>query len=128
MSRGPWPTITPTTLNTVGIDPNLRHPRVQQYSIGVQHDFKGTVFEARYVGNHVVGAYRAFDFNQVVIGPNGFLQDFRAPRRTASGAGCGEQFQPRPTPTFRVASPYPVRQIGEGSAHRSQCAVLPANR
>ena len=32
--------------------------------------------EARYVGNHVVGAYRAFDFNQVVINSNGFLQDF----------------------------------------------------
>ena len=39
-------------------------PHVQQYSFGIQHDFKGTVVEARYVGNHVVGAYRAFDFNQ----------------------------------------------------------------
>ena len=63
--------------NAVGmIDPNLRHPRVQQYSIGMQHDFKGTVLEARYVGNHVVGAYRAFDYNQVVINSNGFLPDF----------------------------------------------------
>lgn len=63
--------------NTVGmIDPSLRHPRVQQYSIGVQHDLKGTVVEARYVGNHVVGAYRAFDYNQVVINSNGFLPDF----------------------------------------------------
>ena len=52
--------------NTVGlIDPNLKHPYVQQYSFGIQHDFNGTVVEARYVGNHVVGAYRAFDFNQV---------------------------------------------------------------
>ena len=63
--------------NTVGmIDPNLKHPHVQQYSIGIQHQLKGTVFEARYVGNHVVGAYRAFDFNQVVIKQNGFLPDF----------------------------------------------------
>ena len=63
--------------NTVGmIDPNLKHPYVQQYSIGIQHQFKGTVLEARYVGNHVVGAYRAFDFNQVVINQNGFLPDF----------------------------------------------------
>ena len=49
---------------------------MQQYSIGIQHDFKGTVVEARYVGNHVVGGYRAFDFNQVQINANGFLEDF----------------------------------------------------
>jgi len=58
------------------VDPNLNRPKVQQYSIGIQHDFKGTLVEARYVGNHVVGAYRAFDFNQVDIKSNGFLPDF----------------------------------------------------
>ncbi len=63
--------------NTVGmIDPNLKHPYVEQYSIGIQHQFRDTIFEARYVGNHVVGGYRAFDFNQVVINQNGFLPDF----------------------------------------------------
>jgi hypothetical protein len=59
------------------VDPNLNRPYVQQYSIGVQHDLKGTMIEARYVGNHVVGAYRAFDYNQVQIRENGFLDDFR---------------------------------------------------
>jgi hypothetical protein len=59
------------------VDPNLNRPHVQQYSVGIQHDFKGTLFEARYVGNHVVGAYRAFDFNQVQIKDNGFLADFQ---------------------------------------------------
>ncbi len=58
------------------VDPNLNRPHVQQYSIDIQHDFKGTLVEARYVGNHVVGAYRAFDFNQVQIRENGFLADF----------------------------------------------------
>jgi hypothetical protein len=58
------------------VDPNLNRPKVQQYSIGIQHDFKGTLLEVRYVGNHVVGAYRAFDFNQVDIKSNGFLPDF----------------------------------------------------
>jgi len=61
---------------TALVDPNLNRPHVQQYSIGIQHDFKGTVVEARYVGNHVVGAYRAFDFNQVQVVQNGFLADF----------------------------------------------------
>ncbi len=82
--------------NTVGmIDPNLRHPRVQQYSVGMQHDFKGTVFEARYVGNHVVGAYRAFDFNQVVINSNGFLPDFlRAQKNGFLAQAAGGAFNP----------------------------------
>ena len=63
--------------NTVGlVDPNLHRPYVQQYSAGIQHEFKHTLFEARYVGNHMVGGYRAFDFNQVVIQQNGFLTDF----------------------------------------------------
>jgi hypothetical protein len=63
--------------NTVGmIDPNLRHPYVQQYSIGIQHQVKDTVFEARYVGNHMVGGYRGFDYNQVIVNENGFLPDF----------------------------------------------------
>ncbi len=63
--------------NVLGfVDPNLRSPYVQQYSIGIQREFKGTVYEARYVGNHVVGAYREFDLNQINIKASGFLQDF----------------------------------------------------
>lgn len=68
--------------NTTGlIDPNLRRPRVQQWYAGIQREFKQTLFEARYVGNHVVGGYRAFDFNQVVIRQNGFLDDFLRAQR-----------------------------------------------
>lgn len=62
------------------IDPNLRRPYVQQYSAGIQHEWRHTVFEARYVGNHVVAAYRAFDFNQVILRQNGFLDDFNRAR------------------------------------------------
>jgi hypothetical protein len=63
--------------NTVGlINPGLRTPYVQQYSAGIQQEFLHTVFEARYVGNHLVGGYRAFDYNQVNITSNGFLGDF----------------------------------------------------
>src|SRR5262249_536961 len=58
------------------IDPNLNRPCVQEFAFSIQHEGKGTVFEARYVGNHVVGAYRAFDYNQVQIRDNGFLADF----------------------------------------------------
>jgi hypothetical protein len=64
-------------LNTVGtINPTMRTPYVQQYQIGIQHEFKHTIFEVRYVGNHTVGGSRAFDYNQVIIKQNGFLDDF----------------------------------------------------
>jgi hypothetical protein len=63
--------------NTVGlVNPGLRTPYVQQYSAGIQQELLHTVFEARYVGNHLVGGYRAFDYNQVDIQHNGFLADF----------------------------------------------------
>jgi hypothetical protein len=64
-------------LNTVGtINPTLRTPYVQQYTAGIQHEFLHTVFEARYVGNHMVGGYRSFDYNQVNIQADGFLSNF----------------------------------------------------
>ena len=65
------------SFNTVGIlDPGLQTPYVQQYSAGIQQEFLHTVFEARFVGNHAVKGYRAFDYNQVIIRENGFLGDF----------------------------------------------------
>jgi hypothetical protein len=96
--------------NTVGlIDPNLKHPHVQQYSIGIQHEFKGTVFEARYVGNHVVGAYRAFDFNQVVINQNGFLPDFlRAQNNGWLAVARGLGFNPNYSASIPGSQPLTV--------------------
>jgi hypothetical protein len=93
--------------NTAGmIDPNLHRPRVQQYSIGVQHEFKGTVVEARYVGNHVVGAYRLFDYNQVAIGSNGFLQDFlRAQNNGFLAVAAGRSFSPVYNSTLSGSQP-----------------------
>jgi hypothetical protein len=77
------------------IDPNLHRPHVQQYSIGIQRQVLGTVFEARYVGNHVVGAYRAFDYNQVQIQGNGFLADFlRAQSNGLLSMAAGKGFNP----------------------------------
>ncbi len=58
------------------IDPNLRPPYVQQWNFGIQQDFKGTIFEARYVGNHAVKLARQIDFNQIHIKDGGFLTDF----------------------------------------------------
>ncbi len=54
------------------------------------------MFEARYVGNHVVGAYREFDVNQVNIKHRGFLQDFiRAQNNGNLAQARNRRVQPR---------------------------------
>jgi hypothetical protein len=96
--------------NVVGsVDPNLHRPYVQQYSVGIQQEFKGTVFEARYVGNHTVGAYRAFDFNQVNINAGGFLQDFlKAQNNGLLSLKANGTFNPAYTSAVVGSQPLPV--------------------
>jgi hypothetical protein len=63
------------------IDPNLRTPYVQQYTIGIQHEiFRDTALEVRYVGNHGVKLGRAVDLNQAFF-PSEFVDDFRRAQR-----------------------------------------------
>lgn len=58
------------------LDPNLRAPYVQQWNFGLQRDVGWrTVVEARYVGNKGTKLIRAFDYNQLIIKENGFLDD-----------------------------------------------------
>ena len=48
--------------------PEPRNPYVQQWSFGIERQISSrTSFETRYVGNHVVGGYRAFDLAVDVI-------------------------------------------------------------
>jgi hypothetical protein len=58
-------------------DPNLRSPYVQQWNIGIEHDFKGVLVDVRYVGNHGTKLLRALDYNQININAGGFLADFQ---------------------------------------------------
>ena len=50
---------------------------MQAWNFGIQHEIKDTIFELRYVANHAVKAFRAFDYNQVIIKQNGFLDEFK---------------------------------------------------
>jgi len=77
---------------------NLATPYLQTYTLGIQHEIRGTVVEARYVGNHGTKLLRAYDYNQVDIINNGFLADFR---RVQAGA---QTTFPGLGPTFNVAS------------------------
>ncbi|MFB3903136.1 MAG: TonB-dependent receptor domain-containing protein [Acidobacteriota bacterium] len=67
------------------INPNLRVPYVQQWSVGIQHEIlPDTAVEVRYVGNHGVKLTRALDLNQVRF-PAEFVEDFsRAQRNLAA--------------------------------------------
>ena len=65
------------------IDPGLRTPYVQQWNFAIEQEWRATIFELRYTGNHQVKGFRDFDFNQVIIRENGFLDDFR--RAQANG-------------------------------------------
>ncbi|MBK7926221.1 MAG: TonB-dependent receptor [Bryobacterales bacterium] len=76
-------------------DPNLVTPYVQPCNIGIQREVKGFVVEARYVGNHGTKLWRAFDFNQIDINSNGFLDDFkRAVNNATLAQAAGRGFQP----------------------------------
>ena len=59
------------------VDPRLRTPYVQQWTFGIQRQVaRDTVFEVRYAGNKGTKLLRGFDYNQVIIRENGFLEDF----------------------------------------------------
>ncbi len=59
-----------------GIDPKLRSPYVQQWNFGLQRDVGWqTIVEARYLGNKGTKLIRAFDYNQLLVRENGFVDD-----------------------------------------------------
>ena len=69
------------------IDENLRTPYVQQWNIGLQHEFlQNTAVELRYVGNHGVKLTRAIDLNQVMLPPE-FVADFKRAQRNLDAFG-----------------------------------------
>ncbi|HEX6184141.1 MAG TPA: carboxypeptidase regulatory-like domain-containing protein [Pyrinomonadaceae bacterium] len=76
------------------IDPNLRTPYVQQWSLGYEREVtRNMAFEVRYVGNHAVKVWRANNFNEINIFENGFLQEFRNAQINLAARG-GTSFAP----------------------------------
>jgi hypothetical protein len=73
-----------TTSATGMPDPNLSTPYVQQWSVGIQHDWKGIILSGRYVGNRGTDLLRAIDYNQVLYNVNGFLADFKRAQSNAA--------------------------------------------
>jgi hypothetical protein len=76
------------------IEPNLRIPYVQQWSIGYEREIsRNTAFEIRYVANHAVKVWRANNFNEINIFENGFLQEFLNAQKNLAARG-GTSFAP----------------------------------
>jgi hypothetical protein len=76
------------------IDPNLRTPYVQQWSLGYEREIgHNMALEVRYVGNHAIKVYRANDFNEVNIFENGFLNEFLNAQKNLAING-GSSFAP----------------------------------
>ncbi len=76
-ATGTFPVVPFIGQSVNAFDPNLRTPRVQSWSAGIQREFgHDTVLEIRYVANHATGLWRQDNLNEVNIFENGFLNEF----------------------------------------------------
>lgn len=85
-----------STTGALGItNPGLQTPYTSQYSLSLQHEYKGNIFSASYIGNHGTKLIRGVDYNQVNITGNGFLADFlRAQRNGFLARAATGSFNP----------------------------------
>lgn len=98
-----------STLYVGMVDPRLRTPYVQQYYFSLEHEFKGTIIQASYVGNHATKLMRGFDFNQTDITSNGFLPDFKRAQQNGNLARAATGvFNPAYNSRIAGSQPLPV--------------------
>lgn len=69
---------TNSNQNLTNFSPTLATPYVLEWSLGIQRDLGHKLsIETRYVGNHAVKAYRAWNINELNLGSNGLLTEFQ---------------------------------------------------
>jgi hypothetical protein len=97
-ATGTFPAVAFVTPSVNAFAPDLRTPRVQSWSVGIQRELgKDTVLEVRYVANHGTGLWRQDNLNEVNIFENGFLNEFKAAQANLAAniaGGCGSTFRP----------------------------------
>jgi hypothetical protein len=104
------------------INPNLKTPYDQQFAFAIQQEFKGTIIEARFVGNHATKLLRGFDLNQENITSNGFLSDFLKAQSNGrlAAAQNGGTFLPAYNPKIPGSQPLTVfAQVAGGGQLRN---------
>ncbi len=99
-----------STTSATGIpDPNLSTPYVHQWTLGIQHDLKGTILSASYIGNRGTDLLRAIDYNQILYNANGFLPDFlRAQNNAALSQAAGGSYNGSYNPAITGSQPLTV--------------------
>jgi hypothetical protein len=113
------------------IDPNLKVPYVQSWSVGLQREIRrSTVLEIRYVGNHLARQWTTENLNEVNVVENGFLNEFKLAQTNLAAniaAGRGSTFRyfgdnsgTSPLPiTLAYFSGLPAAQAGDASKYTS---------
>lgn len=89
------------------IDPNLRVPYIQQWSLGIEREiFPDTALEVRYVGNRGTKLGRAIDLNQMIVRENGFVEEvLRAQQNMLHCRDSQGNPIPNPRPNDRRCEP-----------------------
>ena len=91
------------------INPNLKTPYDQQFVLSIQHEIRGTIIEARFLGDHATKLLRGFDLNQQNITSNGFLGDFKKAQSNGFLAlAQSGTFNPAYNPRIPGSQPLPV--------------------
>jgi outer membrane receptor protein involved in Fe transport len=71
-------TFDPRFFNRTIVKADFRSPYVQQWSLGIQREFRNNVIEVRYVGNHQVGLFQTINANPFIGNFfSGFSRQFR---------------------------------------------------
>ncbi len=113
-----------TTSSAVGMpDPGLVTPYVQQWNLSVQRAIKGTIIDARYVGNHGTKSIRGFDYNQVII--SAMLPDFqKAQSNGLLAQKAGGSFDPRYNANIAGSQPLPFFNALPNSGNLTSTSVI----
>jgi len=113
-----------STSSAVAIpDPGLVTPYVQQWNLSIQRAIKGTIIDARYVGNHGTKAVRGIDYNQVII--SGMLPDFqKALNNGLLSQKAGGSFDPRFNANIAGSQPLPFFNALPNSGNLTNTTVI----
>lgn len=124
-----YPMTDVVTQDVNTFDPNIKTPYSDSWSIGFQRALgKNMAFDLRYVGTRSRDLWRVYDYNEVNIIENGFLNEFRLAQgnlRANIAAGRGANFRyfgpgtgTSPLPIFLAYfSGVPASQAGDPSRY-----------
>ena len=91
-----FPMTDVVTEDVNAFDPNIQTPYAQSWTFGVQRALgRAAAIEVRYVGTRHLFGWGTFDYNEINIKENGFLDEFKnaqANLRTNIAAGRGATF------------------------------------